>query len=211
MLAPACTALVAALVVATMTVSGMAQETPNILFLMADQMRGDLPGASGNTFSQTPHLDALAADGAFFTRAFSSTPTCTPARAAILTGLRGWHNGVIGLGNISPWYRYPMPRALASHGYQTGVVGKDHFGWNRTSDTGIGHGYQYRQIYDGIGTGLPDRQFCLALCFCHCVRGRTPGFFRQLALAPPPPLEFAVACRRQKKVWCSSTYSSRLP
>jgi hypothetical protein len=35
------------------------------------------------------------------------------------------------------------------------LAGKDHFGWNVTSNTGISHGYQSTFVYDGLGDGMP--------------------------------------------------------
>ena len=51
---------------------------PNILFMMADQMRFDALGAV-NPQLKTPALDKLAAEGLRFAKAYSATPTCTPA------------------------------------------------------------------------------------------------------------------------------------
>jgi arylsulfatase A-like enzyme len=48
--------------------------------MMADQMRFDMMGCAGNTAVKTPALDEIAAQGALF-QGYSSTPTCTPARA----------------------------------------------------------------------------------------------------------------------------------
>ena len=36
------------------------------------------------------------------------------------------------------------------------MSGKDHFGWNVTTDSGITHGYNHVSVYDGLGDGLPD-------------------------------------------------------
>src|SRR5262245_57945221 len=78
----------------TGVVSGCAiTERPNILFLMADQHRGDCVGADGNQSILTPHLDRLAKQGAIFRRAYSSTPSCPPARTALMTGLAPWSHG----------------------------------------------------------------------------------------------------------------------
>jgi hypothetical protein len=52
---------------------------PNILFLMADQLRGDCLGADGNRVISTPNLDRLAGTGARFRCAYSSVPP-SPAR-----------------------------------------------------------------------------------------------------------------------------------
>lgn len=125
-------------------------DKPNILFLMADQMRSDSLGCVGNPVATTPNLDGLASNGVLFKNAFSTTPTCTPARAAILTGLAPWYHGMIAYGNIAKRYSYEMPRTLSANGYYTFSIGKDHFGWDRESDEGVPHGYNGTQIYDGL-------------------------------------------------------------
>jgi len=56
----------------------------NVLFLMADQHRADCLGPTAHT----PNLDRLAREGARFVNAYSSTPTCTPARACLLEAQR---------------------------------------------------------------------------------------------------------------------------
>ncbi|MEN6498582.1 MAG: sulfatase-like hydrolase/transferase, partial [Thermoguttaceae bacterium] len=108
------------LVLALLTVSlagvGQTAETPrkrpNILFLMADQLRGDCLGADGNRAIHTPHLDRLAAEGARFRCAYSSVPSCTPARAELLTGLSPWHHGMLGYGRVALEYPREMPKML---------------------------------------------------------------------------------------------------
>ncbi len=62
-------------------------QRPNILFLMTDQHRFDCLGCMGNHVIRTPNLDRIAREGIRFTSAYSSTPSCTPARAGLLTGL----------------------------------------------------------------------------------------------------------------------------
>ncbi len=110
---------------------------PNILFLMTDQQRADCVGADGNRTIHTPHLDRLAREGALFTNAYSATPTCTPARSALLTGLSPWNHGMLGYQNIPAAFAYEKPRALAELGYRTVSIGKNHFQPWRLS-----HGYQ---------------------------------------------------------------------
>ena len=136
----------------TRTVQGQ----PNILFLMADQMRADLLGCAGNKVAKTPNLDKLASQGVRYKNAFSSTPTCTPARAAILTGLSPWYHGMLGYGDVATRYSFEMPRALRDAGYYTCSIGKDHFGWNTTDDMGISHGYDKTSLYDGLPDELDD-------------------------------------------------------
>jgi len=108
----------------------------NVLLLMDDQHRGDFLGAAGATWLRTPHLDRLAAEGALFTRAYTSVPSCLPARAGLLTGQSPWRHGLLGYATIPPHYEHEMPRMFAEAGYRTHAVGKNHF---RGNDT---HGYQ---------------------------------------------------------------------
>ena len=103
------------------------QEQPHILFLMADQFRGDCLGCAGHPVIQTPNLDRLAGEGAWFPHAYSSTPTCTPARAALLTGLSPWNHGMLGYGKVAGKYAVEMPQALRDAGYFTSGIGKMHW------------------------------------------------------------------------------------
>lgn len=132
------------------------QDRPNILFIMADQMRADALGCAGNKLAKTPNLDKLAKNGVRFTNTFSSTPICTPARAAILTGLSPWYHGMLGYGDIAPRYAFELPIALSNAGYLTTSIGKDHFGWNRTVNHGIPHGYNQTDLYDGLPEEFDD-------------------------------------------------------
>ena len=114
-----------------------AQHTrPHILFLMADQHRADCLGSDGNPVIRTPNLDRIAREGVMFKRAYSSTPTCTPARTALLTGLSPWHHGMLGMTAMAQQYPLEKPRALRDAGYYTIAVGKQHFYPMRN-----GHGY----------------------------------------------------------------------
>ena len=100
---------------------------PNILFIMTDQHRADCLGCGGNPVIKTPNLDRIAREGVRFSHAYSSTPTCTPARAAILTGLSPWHHGMLGYGRVAEKYPFELPRALADAGYYTYAIGKLHY------------------------------------------------------------------------------------
>jgi choline-sulfatase len=141
------------LVLALLTVSlagiGQTAETsrkrPNILFLMADQLRGDCLGADGNRAIHTPHLDRLAAEGARFRCAYSSVPSCTPARAELLTGLSPWHHGMLGYGRVALEYPREMPKMLRDGGYYAVGIGKMHYHPQRNS-----HGF-LRTILDESG------------------------------------------------------------
>ena len=62
------------------------QPTPNLVFIMADQYRGDAIGCIGKEPVKTPHLDKLASEGINFTNAISSYPVSSPARGMLMTG-----------------------------------------------------------------------------------------------------------------------------
>jgi len=104
-----------------------ASERPHILLLMADQYRADSVGADGNKVIHTPNLDRLASEGVLFRCAYSSTPTCTPARSALLTGLAPWRHGMLGYGRVAEKYPLELPRALRDAGYYTLGIGKMHY------------------------------------------------------------------------------------
>jgi arylsulfatase len=99
----------------------------NILFLMDDQHRGDCLGAAGATWLKTPHLDELAHQGALFVKAYSSLPSCLPARTSLLTGQSPWQHGMLGYKPIPPRFPQEMPRMFSQAGYRTHAVGKMHF------------------------------------------------------------------------------------
>ncbi len=100
---------------------------PNILFICVDQWRADCLGFTGHPTVETPHLDRLAQEGINFTQAYTATPSCIPARAALFTGLSGRHNGFVGYNDHVPWhYDVTMASLLADAGYHTQCVGKMH-------------------------------------------------------------------------------------
>jgi N-acetylglucosamine-6-sulfatase len=102
---------------------------PSIIFILTDDQAPDSLGIAGNRFVQTPHLDALAADGAYFRRAYVPTPQCAPSRASILTGRYPHAHGVMTNRDtrLSP-SAHTMASALKERGYATGLVGKWHLG-----------------------------------------------------------------------------------
>jgi arylsulfatase A-like enzyme len=59
----------------------------NLLFITADQWRGDCLSSMAHPVIQTPHLDALAADGTLFERHFANAVPCGPSRACLHTGM----------------------------------------------------------------------------------------------------------------------------
>ena len=97
---------------------------PNIILLMTDQQRGDCLGIDGHPDLLTPNLDALAALGTRFRRAYSTCPSCIPSRRALLTGRHPINNGLCGFRDGVPITTQTLPRILRDAGYQTALVGR---------------------------------------------------------------------------------------
>ena len=101
---------------------------PNLILITTDQQRGDCLSCDGHPVVETPNLDALAERGFHFPHAYTSVPSCTPARGAILTGMDQWGHGRLTMtGNSTMEYPQTLPGGLADAGYHTQAVGKMHF------------------------------------------------------------------------------------
>ncbi|WP_430817510.1 sulfatase family protein [Carboxylicivirga sp. RSCT41] len=111
-------------------------QKPNILMIVTDdQGYGDFSAYGGSADVQTPHLDALASQGTRFTNAYVSMSVCSPSRMAMLTGRQQQRWGVYNYGANFPDSEITLAEQLRANGYQTGMVGKTHYG----PVTGPGH------------------------------------------------------------------------
>lgn len=102
-------------------------QRPNLLLCIADDWAWPHAGIGGDPVVKTPNFDRLAHEGVLFTHAFSAAPSCTPSRAAILTG-QAPHRLAEG-GNLHGFLpgRFPVyPDLLEQSGYVVGLKGK---GW----------------------------------------------------------------------------------
>ena len=136
--------------------------TPNILFLMTDQMQGRV--LEPDNPCQTPHLDRLAARGVRFRRAYTPNAVCSPARASLMTGLLPHNHGVLyvvhTVDDDQAVLRTEHPHwaeRLTEAGYRTGYFGKWHversnelaqFGWQQQG------GQDMRQDWDSVNFSL---------------------------------------------------------
>ena len=97
---------------------------PNIVVIVADDLRWDALGCAGHPLLKTPQIDRLAAEGTRFTEAFVTTAICCVSRASILTGQYARRHGVNDfqkpIANLAMIY----PVMLQQAGYYTGFIGK---------------------------------------------------------------------------------------
>src|SRR5437667_5846258 len=100
---------------------------PNILYCLADDWSWPHAGIYGDKVIKTPNFDRVAREGVLFTHTFCAAPSCTPSRAAMLTG-QAPHRLKAG-GNLHgflPKEFKVYPDVLEAAGYAVGFQGK---GW----------------------------------------------------------------------------------
>jgi arylsulfatase A-like enzyme len=107
--------------------------TPNIVYIISDDLGYADLGCYGATKVKTPNLDKLAAQGCRFTDAHSTASVCTPTRYALLTGRYAWREPNTGIARgdqslLIPPGTVTIASVLKKAGYRTGVVGKWHLG-----------------------------------------------------------------------------------
>ncbi|HET7771653.1 MAG TPA: arylsulfatase [Chloroflexota bacterium] len=135
---------------------------PNVVLICVDQWRGDAFSIAGHPIVHTPYLDQLCLGGARFTRAYTATPSCIAARAALMTGLSQERHGRVGYRDGVPWdYERTGPTLAGEftrHGYQTQAIGKMHVFPERTQ-----LGFQNVLLHDGFlhNSRLRERDFGL--------------------------------------------------
>lgn len=105
----------------------MTIDRPNILFVLTDQQRLDSMAAYGNTWIETPNMDALASRSVIFENTYCTQPVCTPARASIMTGLHPSGTGVVRNGIRLP-DDTPSLGELMPEEYHNAYMGKWHLG-----------------------------------------------------------------------------------
>ncbi|MGE0608505.1 MAG: sulfatase [Pirellulales bacterium] len=111
-------------------------DTPNIIWIFADDLGyGDL-GCYGSPTIRTPQLDRMANEGLRFTDFYSAAEVCTPSRAALLTGRYPIRSGMCGQRRVLfpnstgglPASEVTIAELLKERGYATAHVGKWHLG-----------------------------------------------------------------------------------
>ena len=150
-------ALLMVLTVSLLATQLQAAQHTNVILIMTDDQGGWDYGFQGNKHLNTPHLDAMAANGARLSR-FYVSPVCTPTRANLMTGRYNYRTRAIdtyiGRAMLEPT-EVTIAEALAPAGYRTGIFGKWHLGDSyplRPQD----QGFQEVLVHRGGGIGQPS-------------------------------------------------------
>jgi len=101
-------------------------QLPHLVLFLADDHGASDAGCYGNSIVRTPHLDRLAKEGLRFDRAFCASPSCTPSRSALFTGLMPARNGAHPNHSSVRQDIRSLPHYLGPLGYRTVLFGKNH-------------------------------------------------------------------------------------
>lgn len=135
-------------------------DKPNIILITTDQQRFDTIHALGNKHIYTPHLNWLVDEGITFSRCYTDSPICMPARATIMTGKHGFTHGLTHNDDTIEAMdaKTTLPGVLTRNGYQTRAQGKMHFSPLRAN-----YGFEhmelpldyYRYMWENTALGIP--------------------------------------------------------
>lgn len=101
-------------------------QRPSVVYLLADQWRGQAVGYAGDPNVRTPHLDRLASQSVVLTTAVATAPVCSPYRASLMTGRMPTTHGVFLNDVCLSREAVSLAQAFARGGYRTGYIGKWH-------------------------------------------------------------------------------------
>ena len=130
-----------------------AKKGPNVLIILADDLRWDALGCTGHPYLRTPNIDGLAAEGARFANAFCTTSLCSPSRASILSGLLAHAHGVTDNFTEFPAGRPSLHARLQAAGWETAWIGKWHMGEENDEKRA---GFDYWVSHKGQGTYIDN-------------------------------------------------------
>lgn len=105
-----------------------ANERPNFIFIITDDISRDDLGCYGHPLVQTPHIDQLAAEGRLFENYYVVSSSCSVSRCSIITGRYPHNHGAPELHTQLPEGQFQFTRVLHEAGYYTALSGKHHMG-----------------------------------------------------------------------------------
>ncbi len=161
---------------------------PNIVFLLADDLRWNVLGCTGDKLARTPHLDALAQRGVRFSNHFVTTSICAVSRASILSGQYARRHKINDFAtDFTPdAYARTYPMLLKMAGYRVGFIGKF-----------------------GVGNKLPAASFDYWKGFpgqgAYFAKGETVHLTRRMG---DQALEFLQACKKNEPFCLSLSFKA---
>jgi arylsulfatase A-like enzyme len=121
-----------------------AQDTPNLIWIMADDLGYGELGSYGQTVISTPQLDRMAKEGLRFTQFYAGATVCAPSRSVLMTGQHHGHTRVRGnAGSANPIAQAlraedtTVAKVLQQAGYHTALIGKWGLGDVGAADSGL--------------------------------------------------------------------------
>ena len=106
---------------------GPAGKLPNIVLVIADQIRADACKREGFSLDTTPFLDSLAKDGTWFNRSYCAAPACVPSRTSMMTGRFPSATHVRTNWNVQDaFFKADLIDVVKARGYKTAHIGKNH-------------------------------------------------------------------------------------
>ena len=122
-------AVLSIFLISILTLACQRDRPPNIILIMADDQGWGDVGYNGHPYLKTPHLDAMAQNGAVFTRFYSAGSVCSPTRASVMTGRHPSRMGICSAncGHIKA-QEITLAEMVKEKGYRTGHFGKWHLG-----------------------------------------------------------------------------------
>lgn len=131
-----------------------ADNKPNVIFILADDMGYKDLGSYGQTLIKTPNIDRLAKEGMRFTQHYAGSAVCAPSRDVLMTGMHTGHSNIRGNYPFKTEGNLPIPdesvtvaELFKSKGYTTGMMGK----WGLGGPGSIGgptkQGFDYSLAY----------------------------------------------------------------
>ncbi|MCX7046683.1 MAG: sulfatase-like hydrolase/transferase [Candidatus Sumerlaeota bacterium] len=137
------------------------RKKPNVLFIMTDQQFAEAMSCRmGKQYLNTPVMDALAANGMLFSRAYSANPLCMPLRNSLFTGRYPHETGVTKnappKGGLDPKEFVCMGTYFRNAGYDTGYSGKWHLCFPARDANSHGFEIMKSQSKDGHDAGVAD-------------------------------------------------------
>ena len=150
-----------------------AQEQPNVLLIMVDDMNDWVGAFGGHPQAITPNMDKLAQKSTVFKNAYCSAALCNPSRTSMLTGYQPFKTGVYGNKEVFREMKgfentVTLPQYFAQNGYKTAASGKIFHsprGTAKEPKEGSDPGSFQIENKVGLGTPYPEKRFTHGIDF----------------------------------------------